>query len=222
MYNPGEFYLPIYERFMKKFRFLFGLLALCFSSVLFSGNVFAADNISVTYTSTPTDGSAIFPTCNDSSCLSQYHYLIVEISSPLTVNYRFHPFSQVGASSYFSISPYSSSAFYTLPDNMSYFNFAYTSEYSIYGGDGVTFILTENNPSPSGTLSVTQNGTYDVTNYASVDVFVEEDCDTPFIVKMFEGGFWSVATALVSLIVPTLALFLVFRIVHDLIFRERM
>lgn len=41
------------------------------------------------------------------------------------------------------------------------------------------------------------------------------DCDEPAIVRLFKDGFWGVATALVALIVPILALFLVFRLVHD-------
>lgn len=41
------------------------------------------------------------------------------------------------------------------------------------------------------------------------------DPNEPTIVRMFKDGFWAVATAFVSLIVPVLALFLVFRLVHD-------
>lgn len=39
------------------------------------------------------------------------------------------------------------------------------------------------------------------------------------IVSYFDTIFWETATALVSLIVPILALFLVFRLVHDLLWR---
>lgn len=41
------------------------------------------------------------------------------------------------------------------------------------------------------------------------------DPDEPFIVGLFREGFWGVATAVVTLIVPIVALFLVFRLVHD-------
>lgn len=39
------------------------------------------------------------------------------------------------------------------------------------------------------------------------------------MVELFTTFFWETATAIVGLIVPILALFLVFRIVHDLLWR---
>lgn len=39
------------------------------------------------------------------------------------------------------------------------------------------------------------------------------------IVEYFDSVFWETATAMVQFIVPLLALFLVFRLVHDLLFR---
>lgn len=39
------------------------------------------------------------------------------------------------------------------------------------------------------------------------------------IAEYFESIFWETSTSLVSLIVPCLALFLVFRLVHDLLWR---
>lgn len=36
---------------------------------------------------------------------------------------------------------------------------------------------------------------------------------------LFETFFWDTATSMVSVIVPVLALFLVFRLVHDLLWR---
>lgn len=39
------------------------------------------------------------------------------------------------------------------------------------------------------------------------------------IVQYFETVFWETATALVALIVPIVALFLVFRLAHDLLWR---
>lgn len=42
------------------------------------------------------------------------------------------------------------------------------------------------------------------------------------IVELFETYFWETATAMIHLIVPILALFLVFRLIHDLLFKERM
>ena len=42
------------------------------------------------------------------------------------------------------------------------------------------------------------------------------------MVELFETYFWETATASVQLIVPILALFLVFRLIHDLLYRERL
>lgn len=39
---------------------------------------------------------------------------------------------------------------------------------------------------------------------------------------LFSNYFWNMATSMVSVIVPILALFLVFRLVHDLLYRERL
>lgn len=40
-----------------------------------------------------------------------------------------------------------------------------------------------------------------------------------FMFELFESYFWEVSTSMVNLIVPILALFLVFRLVHDLLFK---
>lgn len=42
------------------------------------------------------------------------------------------------------------------------------------------------------------------------------------MIDLFTTFFWETATAIVQLIVPVLALFLVFRLVHDLLYRERL
>lgn len=39
------------------------------------------------------------------------------------------------------------------------------------------------------------------------------------IVDYFDNVFWGVATSSVSLLIPILALFLVFRLVHDILWR---
>ena len=89
---------------------------------------------------------------------------------------------------------------------------------SIPSGSSFTITLSESPPGggviPTGTLDITSNGTYDVTNYASASVEVEE---SSFIVQLFSKGFWGVATAIVTIVVPIIALFIVFRLVHDLL-----
>lgn len=41
------------------------------------------------------------------------------------------------------------------------------------------------------------------------------------MIELFETYFWEVATAIVPLITPILALMLIFRLIHDLLFKER-
>lgn len=70
-----------------------------------------------------------------------------------------------------------------------------------------------------GTL--TRNVTITLTNGGSGPSCPEPvipDCEDPPIVRMFEGSFWNIASAIVALIVPILALFLLFRLVHGLMF----
>lgn len=66
---------------------------------------------------------------------------------------------------------------------------------------------------PEGSISITSNGTYDVTNYATA--VVDVSTTNTWVVELFKDGFWGIMTALVALIVPVLVLFLVFRLVHD-------
>lgn len=40
--------------------------------------------------------------------------------------------------------------------------------------------------------------------------------------ELFETYFWNIATSSINLIIPILALFLVFRLIHDLLFKERL
>lgn len=42
------------------------------------------------------------------------------------------------------------------------------------------------------------------------------------IVELFETYFWETAEASVSIIVPVLGLFLFFRLLHDLLFKDRL
>lgn len=42
------------------------------------------------------------------------------------------------------------------------------------------------------------------------------------MLQLFEDYFWNVATASVQLIVPVIALILIFRIIHDLLYKERL
>jgi len=205
---------------MKKIGVILSILTVLTLSFITNNNVSAASDISVTYNSAPTVGSDVFPTCTNSSCLSQFSYLIVEQSSS-AVSFRVRPiiiYTNDIQSVNLVISPNSAFSVYSLTSNVSSMLFQNSSDLASYDWtSGITFTLTESYQSgitPEGTFDVVANGTYDVTNYASVDVQVEE---SSFIVQLFSQGFWGVATAIVTIIVPIVALFLVFRLVHDLL-----
>lgn len=204
---------------MKKIKYyilaLFSVLTLCLVPV---GHVSAVSDVSATYTSAPAIGDNVFPTCTDLACLSQYSYLIVEINSPVLNNSRPRALLHCGGTVYFPVSPANDFAVYSLASlkssgDFGRMQFYYVSEFPFTSG--ITFTLSETYQTgitPEGTLDITSNGTFDVSNYASASVEVEE---SSFIVQLFSKGFWGVATAIVSLIVPVFALFLVFRLVHD-------
>lgn len=82
---------------------------------------------------------------------------------------------------------------------------------------GESFTLTlSNSPGgggiiPEGSLSITSNGTYDVTNYASVDVNI--DSSLPPFVDIVIDAFWKYHVAFAASIPAILAIFFVFRFI---------
>lgn len=201
---------------MKKIGLILSILTVLTLSFITNNNVSAASDL--TYT------------INSSNCTTS-HLIYDNSSDPYTYLY-ITPTSDSYNGLYSAISLRDNSNFRIYPTNsfttyyigsFDYVNYMGTGNicnnyFPIYPSDSFSITLTNTNPfggvTPEGTLDVVSNGTYDVTNYASVDVQVVE---SSFIVQLFSQGFWGVATAIVSIIVPIIALFLVFRLVHDLL-----
>lgn len=184
--------------FMKKFLFviIIPLLTLFPTTPVFADEV--AD-ISVTYEANTTvnDWDAVFANCYDYACLSQYSYFTIihhngEFFNPILF------YSRVYDPNYSVIRTIRASGYTSVTFDINNF-------------DVLDF---------NGGLTFDSDFTFVLSNDSDVDCPqpVIPDCDDPFIVRLFEGSFWNVATALVSISVAILALFLVFRLIHGLIY----
>lgn len=159
------------------------VLSLCFGSFIINqkNEVHAVSDISVTYTAgtSTSQWSDVFPTCTG-DCLNQYSYLIVDgaFYNTNSNGWFVKLFIRYNGSNGWArdISGDMEYAIYKLPFNGSEYNYlSWGQSYTL--DNDVTFILTESyQPSaPSGSITLTENGTFDVTNYAEavVDVPME-------------------------------------------------
>lgn len=165
-------------------RHFFSFVLVVFSVFCFglftTQNSYAVDDISVIIRANNSvrQWDDVFSTCTG-DCLNDYSYLIVSgqpyfystVSTPINFYFRADgSFQRV-----FTISGTSPFSIYKLPFDGHSNNFlSWGSGYSFE--NDVTLTLTDSYqscpPSPSGDLSITENGTYDVTNYSSATVNV--------------------------------------------------
>ena len=155
---------------------LFGsVILLVFCSVFISSNVNAISDYSIVLDDS--NYSSLDVPCSP-DC-SSYHYLLISEMTSTTFVYQ--------------ISPYSSDSFARLVathngglgSNLTFYLFSFdNADRFVFAGanwsNGSSFKLTlsENNPFgsvPSGSLSITSNGTYDVTNYSEAVVDVPSE-----------------------------------------------
>lgn len=157
----------------------YGLLlvfSIMFGSLLnVSSDVSAVSDISVSYSQSTTvsNGQDVFIDCSDFDCLSQFSYLIVTSSfySP-SINYSIgykYPMFQLPVSFTLNYVPL---IIFSLPSDIQ--SLTFTSNKSL--SREVSFTLSSSLPNcstpSSGSLSISENGTYDVSQYAEAVVNV--------------------------------------------------
>lgn len=147
-----------------------------------SGDASAVADLTTVYNASnyPSSETPLFPTCNDSQCLSQYHYL-----------------SWTATGNYSPASNFPLKGFRGFNDVRIVVNGVYLIDGStsltvpglyMYGSQEFTFTLTEFYPnqgcsSPSGILSITSNGTFDVSSYD----YAEVDVPAPPVFTPYDG-----------------------------------
>lgn len=154
-------------------------------SPLFVQDSSAVSDIIVTIDSSNYSAQSVL--CEASAC-SPYHYLVVSYNGTVdysnglpSKNVRLNFGSYMGQPSYFSTFPSTSIVELDTSSNSLYYAVIQSGGSNLSSffssGGSIIFTLSEDNPFasgiiPSGSLSITENGTFDVTNYAEAVVDV--------------------------------------------------
>lgn len=209
-------------------KILLSVLAIFGLTFFFGSNTYAIDDFQLVWTSSDVPSyQSICGGSSDRQC-SDYSFIVITQTFPSDYSYvvdgNHSPFISFSFNSIYNSSIplplYSSPIAFSISSDLTSLSYNSSYQLSDYLASGVTVTLTLTNFSPfassdvpSGSLSITSNGTYDVTNYATA--VVDVSTTNTWVVELFKDGFWGIMTALVALIVPVLVLFLVFRLVHD-------
>lgn len=171
-----------------------------------NGNVLAIENKSANYSEGHvfTWNTSLFSDCSSNSCLSQYNYLIVN-SSPKNSDFLGFRF-KVGSQNQ-DIRCYTSSCAFELPSSLNSIEWWGSSSSNPYD---FSLILSDSFGSvpPSAILNVSENGTYDVANYGSVVVDVEQTI-VENIEDPISNDFQKVFFKIVENIIPAFGILLV-------------
>lgn len=190
------------------------LAIICVLSLsLISLNVFAKDDISVDVSTSLTQICSSDTPFNSGFC--GYNYFIISTENNVS-GFQCRAYdsnhSQIGSTVVVS---YISSYFVFDNIEFSATNISSISCRITSSGSG-TFILTDNAPRfPTGSMTITENGTYDVINYATASVNVPTQTvvsDLPPFVDTIMDSFWQYHVAFAAAIVPLIAIFLVYRL----------
>lgn len=202
-------------------KLLFTLLAIFGFTLLFSGESFA-DSPSYTISSDP--GTTVY-LCSNTPGLTtvfsvpctDYSYLNVELTptsaSRLQLWYSTNKNFPLDSSvmSTFSIK---------IPSTLTQINLS--SGYFVFSdGGSMTFSLSDTpigSIVPTGSLSISENGTYDVTNYASAVVNIPTETvvtDLPPYSALVVDSFWKYHVAIAGGLASIFAIFVVYRIIKS-------
>ena len=204
---------------MKKIK----LLILAIISVLTFG-LFSAGSVSAisdqTYTVTSSNSSLTLCGSGSNYTCSDYSYLILESDIQYVNNSRTYAI-QYTVRDGGNVSNIQRNVIYNFPGVLT-FDIPSNVEQiqgwainSLSSGDSFTITLSESPGGggiiPSGSLSITSNGTYDVTNYASATVDIASDL--PPYSQLVVDSFWQYHTAFAGAVVAIIAIFLVYRLI---------
>lgn len=183
-------------------RFILIIFSIIGISLFFNSDTFAVSDISVTYNSSVSQWSNVFPSCVD-SCLDDYSYLSVKFNNPdfsvgsLRLYMRFDGSNNRNL----IISTGSSSSVYSLSYNGSannYLQFGQTIDFSQFGS--VTFTLSDHFGQPCPDCP---------------------DCEDPEensrFIQVVLDAFWKYHIAFAGVAAALIAIFLIYRVLKGLL-----